>query len=98
MATRHERFEGAYQNIDLTVQHILGLLEVVVSGSCRASLDLVESRCEVSGGVGLGADGVEVGCGCVLALRKGDELVAGALDDSERNEVRHCRKLVSNVF
>ena len=44
------------------------------------------------GGVGRpGTDGVEVGQSSVLALGKGNELVAGAFDDGERNEVaRHC--------
>lgn len=38
-----------------------------------------------------GTDGVEVGQSCVLALGKGNELVAGAFDDGERNEgARHC--------
>jgi hypothetical protein len=33
---------------------------------------------------------VEVGNGCVLALREGNELVTSTLDDSEGNEVsRH---------
>lgn len=38
----------------------------------------------------LGAHGVEVGCSCVLALREGDELVAGAFNDGKWDEVaRH---------
>lgn len=74
----------------MAVENVFGLFEVVVSGACGTSLDLVEAGSEVGGGFGLGADGVEVGGGCVLALGKGDELVAGALDDSERNEVGHC--------
>lgn len=53
----------------------------------RPSLDLIEPRGEVRRGLGLGADRVEVGRSCVLALAKGDELVAGAFDDSERNEI-----------
>lgn len=35
----------------------------------------------------LGAHRVEVGCSCVLALREGDELVAGAFDDGKGNEI-----------
>lgn len=41
-------------------------------------------------GFSLGADRMEVGRSCVLALGEGDELVAGAFDDGKRNEVtRH---------
>lgn len=82
----------------MTIEDVFGLFECVVSGASRTGLDLVESRGEVCGGLGLGANGVEVGSGCVLALGEGDELVAGALDDSERNEVGHCRyRLVSCI-
>lgn len=82
-----------YQNINLTIEDILGLLEGVVRRSLRSSLNLIESRGKVSGGVSCpGTDGVEVGQSCVLALGKGNELVAGAFDDGERNEVaRHYR-------
>ena len=81
---------AAYQNINLATQDILRLLESVVGGSLRASLDLIEPRGEVSGGFSLCADRMEVGCSCVLALGKGNELVAGALDDGKRDEVaRH---------
>lgn len=59
-------------------------------GSCRPSLNLIKSRGEVRGRLGLGADRVEVGCGCVLAPGEGDELVAGAFDDGEGDEItRH---------
>lgn len=58
-----------------------------MSGSCLASDNLVEARGQMSGRVGrLGSDGVEVGSGGVLALRKGNELVASALDDGEGDE------------
>lgn len=83
-----------YQNIYLSVQDILGLLEGVVSGTSGTSLDLVEAGGEVCGAVGgLGLDGVKVGEGGVLSLGEGNELRAGALDDGERNEVgRHWRR------
>lgn len=74
-----------YQNVDLTIQDILGLLKVVKSRTLRTSLNLVETRCDVCGGLGLCADGVEVGCGGVLSLGKRDELVASALDDGKRD-------------
>jgi len=51
----------------------------------RTSLDLIESRGDVSGGVGLCADRVEVGGGGVLAVGERDVLEASALDDGERN-------------
>lgn len=79
--------EGTYQNIDLTIENILRFLKIVTRGSFRSSLDLIEPRSEVCRGFSLGADGVEVGSGCVLALREGDELVAGAFDDGKRNDV-----------
>lgn len=82
--------EEAYQDINLTTDDKFGLFKSVVCGSLRSSLNLVKSRCEVCGRLGLGADGVEVGGRCVLALGEGDELVAGAFDDGERDEVRHC--------
>lgn len=83
--------ELAYQNINLAIEDILGLLKSVVCRSLRPRLDLIESRGKVWGEwISLGPDWVEIGCSCVLALGKGDELVASAFDDSERNEVvRH---------
>ncbi|GMF87609.1 unnamed protein product [Aspergillus oryzae] len=88
-----------YQNVNLTTQNILRLLEGVVSGSLRASLNLIESGGEVSGGFGLGADGMEVGCSCVFALGKGDELVAGAFDNGKRDEVtRHYTTVISDCL
>ena len=87
----------AYQNINLTTQDILRLLKSVVSGSLRASLDLVKSRGKVSGGFSLGADRVEVGRSSILALGKGNELVAGAFDNGNRDEVvRHYGYSISN--
>lgn len=79
------------QNINLTTEDILRLLKIIVRGSLRPSLDLIESRGKVRGGFSrLGAHRVEVGCSCVLALREGDELVAGAFDDGKWDEVaRH---------
>lgn len=44
---RGDRRQIAYQNIDLSVQDILGLLEGVVGRSGGASLDLVEAGGEV---------------------------------------------------
>ena len=79
--------QTTYQDIDLAVQHILGLLESVVGRSLRASLNLVESRSEVCRRLGLGANGMEVGCSCVLSGREGNELVACAFDDGERNKI-----------
>lgn len=59
-------------------------------GSFRSSFDLIESRSNVCGRFSLGANGVKVGCDCVLALGKGDELLASAFDDGKRNEIaRH---------
>lgn len=82
-----------YQNIDLTIEDILGLLKVVVCRSCRTSFNFVESRGKMCWGLSLGANRVEIRCGCVLALRQRNELVAGALDDSKRNEVvRHYKR------
>ena len=72
---------------DLTIEDILGLLESVVCGSLRSSFDLVESRGEVGRRFSLGTNGVKIGRRGVLALRKGDKLVAGAFDDGERDEV-----------
>lgn len=61
--------------------------------SLRPSLDLIESRGKVRGGFSLGADRVEVGRSCILALGEGDELMAGAFDDGKRNGVtRHYPK------
>lgn len=80
-----------YQDVDLSVQDVLGLLEGVVGRTSGSSLDLVEARGEVCGAVGsVGPDRVEVGEGGVLSLRKRDMLRAGALNDGERNQVgRH---------
>lgn len=80
-----------YQDIDLSVQDILGLLEGVVSGTSGTCLDLVESGGEVCGAVGgIGSNGVEVGEGGILSRGEGDVLRAGALDNGERNEIgRH---------
>lgn len=60
-------------------------------GSLRSSFDLIETRGKVRGGFrSIGADRVEVGRSCVLALGEGDEFVAGAFDDGKRDEVaRH---------
>ena len=81
--------QGTYQHVNLTTQDILALLKIIMRRTGRASLDLVETGCDVSGGIGLCADGMEVSdCG-VLALGQRDELVAGALDDGERDEFRH---------
>lgn len=78
---------GAYQDINLTIKHILRLLEIVMRGSLRPSLDLIEPRGEMRGGFSrLGADRVEVGRSCVLALRKRDVLMAGAFDDGKWDE------------
>ena len=88
--------EGIYKNVNLPTEDVLCLLEVVGSGPGRACGDLVETGGQVGGGIGsLGADGVEVRDGGVLALRKGDELVAGALEDCKRDQVRrHFSKQV----
>ena len=83
--------EEAYQDINLTTDDKFGLFKSVVCGSLRSSLNLVKSRCEVCGRLGLGADGVEVGSGSVLAVRERDEFVAGAFDNGERDEVGHLR-------
>lgn len=84
----------AYQNIDLTTEDIFGLLERVVCGSLRPSLDFVESRGKVRGRLGLGTDRVEVGRSCVLAPRQRDELVAGTFNHGKRDEVgRHLTNL-----
>lgn len=40
-------------------------------------------------GFSLGADRVEVGSSCIVALREGNELVAGAFNDGKRNDVGH---------
>ena len=81
--------QGTYQDINLTAQDILALLKVVVRRTSRTSLDLVEAGSDVSGGIGLCADGMEVSDSGVLALGQRDEFVAGALDDGERDEFRH---------
>jgi hypothetical protein len=80
-----------YQNINLALEDILGLLKGVMGRASRSSSDLVEPRGKVGWRVRrLGADRVEISCGSVLALGKGNELRASALDDGERNElVRH---------
>ena len=76
------------ENVDLAIEDVLCLLEGVVCGPSWAGFDLVEAGGEVGRCVlGVCADGVEVGDGCVLALRKGNILVASALDDGERNKV-----------
>lgn len=60
-------------------------------GSLGPSLDLIKARRKVGGRFCLGADRVEVGCRSILALWKGNELMASALDDGKRNEiVGHC--------
>ena len=88
--------EGIYKNVNLPTEDVLRLLKVIRGGSRRAGGDLVETGGQVGGGVGcLSANGVEVGNGGVLALRKGDELVAGALEDCKRDQVRrHFSKQV----
>lgn len=48
--------QTTYQDIDLTVQDVLGLLESVVGRSLRASLNLVESRSKVCWRLGLRAN------------------------------------------
>jgi len=40
---------GFVENIDLSVQYILGLLEGIESGSCWTCFDLVEARGKVCG-------------------------------------------------
>lgn len=75
------------KNIDLAVQDVFGLLEAVVSREDGSSLDFVESGCDICGRLGLGADGVEVGCDVGVACVEGDVLVAGALVDGEGDEV-----------
>lgn len=87
--TSRKVLQVTYQDVNLTTQDILALLEVIVRRASRAGLDLVEARCDVSGGIGLCADGMEVGDSGVLALGQRDEFVAGALDDGERDEFRH---------
>lgn len=79
----------------MALEDILGLLKGVMGGSSRSSGDLVEPRGEVRWRVRrLGADRVEISCGSVLTLGKGNELRAGALDDGERNElVRHWTRV-----
>lgn len=86
--------QGTYQDINLTTQDIFALLKVIVCRTSRTSLDLVEARSDVSGGIGLCADGMEVSDSGVLALGQRDEFVAGALDDGERNEFRHFGALL----
>lgn len=81
--------QGTYQDVNLTTQDILALLKVIVRRTSRAGLDLVEAGCDVSGCIGLCADGMEVSHSGVLALGQRDEFVAGALDDGERDEFRH---------
>jgi hypothetical protein len=81
--------KGTYQDINLATQDILALLKVIVCRTSRTSLDLVEAGSDVSGGIGLCADGMEVSDSGVLALGQRDEFVAGALDDGERNEFGH---------
>lgn len=76
-----------YQHVDLTTQNIFGLLESIVCGSLRPSLDLIKPRRKVRWGFGLGSDRVEVGRCSILALWKGNELMASTLDDGKRNEV-----------
>lgn len=80
---------GTYQDVNLTTQDILALLKVIVCRTSRTGLNLVETRCDVRGGIGLCADGMEVSDSGVLALGQRDEFVAGALDDGERDEFRH---------
>ena len=76
------------ENVDLAIEYVLCLLEGVVCGPGGTGFDLVEPRCEVGRCVlGVCADGVEVGDGCVLALGKRNVLVTSALDDGERDEV-----------
>lgn len=86
--------EGIYKNVNLPTEDVLRLLKVIRGGSRRAGGDLVETGGQVGGGVGcLSANGVEVGNGGVLALREGNEFVAGALEDGKRDQVGgHFRK------
>lgn len=84
---------GTYQDIDLTAKDVLSLLKIVLHGLLRPSLDLIESRSDVCRGFSFGADRVEVGHSCVLAQGEGDELVPGAFDDGNWNDVaRHFQK------
>lgn len=71
----------------MTIENILRLLKIVARGSFRPCLNLIKSRSEVRRGFSLGADRVEVGSGCVLAVGEGDELVAGAFNDGKGNDV-----------
>ena len=76
------------ENVNLAIEDVLCLLEGVVCGPSWAGFDLVEAGGEVGRCVlGVCADGVEVGDGCVLALGKRNVLVTSALDDGERDEV-----------
>lgn len=76
------------ENVDLAIEYVLGLFKGVVCGSARAGFDLVESGCEVRGGVlGLCANCVEVSDCSVLTLGKRNEFVTCALNDGEGDEV-----------
>lgn len=87
-------FTRTYQNIYLPAQHILRLLKCIRSRPRGPSDDLVEAGSNVSGRVDrLRSDGVEIGCGSVLALGERDEFVAGAFDDGEGDDVgRHYHR------
>jgi len=59
-----------YQDIDLTTQYILSLLERVCCGSRRSGNDLVEARGEVSGRIlCFRSDRMEIGGGPILSIR-----------------------------
>lgn len=86
---RHAR--RLIQDIDLSSEHVFGLL-VVVDGDVtrRARLDAVEARGQVDGGVfGLRLDGVEVGNDGGFARGDGDVFGAGAFYDGEWDVLGH---------
>jgi hypothetical protein len=74
----------------LAFEDIFSLLKIVARWSFRPSLNFIEPRSEVCRRLSLGADRVEVGSGCVLALGERYKLMAGAFDDGKGNDVaRH---------
>lgn len=75
-----------YQNINLPTEDVLSLLKGVVSRPLRSGLNFIETRGEVSRRFGFGTNRMKVGSSRVLPIRQGDELVASALDDCERNQ------------
>jgi hypothetical protein len=75
----------------LAAENVFGLLVVVGSISCRARDNLIEARSQImSGVVALALNGMEVGDNGTFAIGDGDVLMAGTLDNGERNDlVRH---------